>query len=273
MIARVKKIIESNGFLKRKYSNYVGNKVAKLQLEEFQQIVENLRRFKDIHKGQRCFIIGTGPSLTVEDLEKLKGEICFGSNRIFEIYPKTDWRPTYYMNQDLKLIEKYTNEIAALKADAKFLPVDAIKYFEESTDIDYFILKHKEFFPNKAEFSVDLCRFLGQGFTVTYGAIQMAYWMGFSEVYLLGIDHNYSISLDEKGRPVFKKGTKDYFEGSKASNKDLNLPRIAESTLAYYTAQDFVSKHEVFNVFNATRGGKLEAFPRVDLDEIIRKSC
>ena len=59
-----------------------------------------LKKYKNIHKGQRCFIIGTGPSLSVEDLEKLKGEITFGSNRIFEIYSQTDWRPTYYMNQD-----------------------------------------------------------------------------------------------------------------------------------------------------------------------------
>jgi hypothetical protein len=112
---------------------------------------------------------------------------------------------------------------------------------------------------------------MGQGFTVTYGAIQLAYYMGFSEVYLVGIDHNYSISLNEKGVPVMKDDVKDYFEGSKASNKGLNLPRIVESTMAYMTARKFADAHEGFTVYNATRGGKLEAFERVNLDEVLRK--
>jgi hypothetical protein len=99
----------------------------------------------------------------------------------------------------------------------------------------------------------------------------MAYYMGFKEVYLLGIDHNYSISLDEKGIPVVKEDVKDYFEGSKASNQGLNLPRVAESTLAYMTARRFADKHSNFAVYNATRGGKLEAFERVDLDKILSR--
>ena len=83
-----------------------------------------LKKFKNIHKGERCFIIGTGPSLTTGDLELLKDEICFGSNRIFEIYPRTSWRPTYYMNQDFKLIEKFHDEINALDVKAIFMPID-----------------------------------------------------------------------------------------------------------------------------------------------------
>ena len=94
--------------------------------------------------------------------------------------------------------------------------------------------------------------------------------MGFSEVYLLGIDHNYSISLNEKGVPVLNNDVKDYFEGSKASNKGLNLPRIVESTMAYMTARKFADKHADFNVYNATRGGKLEAFERVNLDDVLK---
>ena len=87
----------------------------------------------------------------------------------------------------------------------------------------------------------------------------------------MGIDHNYSISLDEKGIPVLKDDVKDYFEGSKASNQGLNLPRIVESTMAYMTARKFADKHPDFNIYNATRGGKLEAFERVNLDEILNR--
>ena len=230
-----------------------------------------LKKFKNIHKGQRGFNIGTGPSLTVEVLELLKDEICFGSNRIFEIYPRTSWRPTYYMNQDFKLLDKFADEIRALDVKAAFMPIDVREKYAASPLAHFFVLRHKEFYPGDAEFSEKLHHFLGQGFTVTYGAIQMARYMGFSEVYLLGIDHNYSISLNEKGNPVMNEGTQDYFKGSKASNQGLNLPRVVESTVAYMTARKYADRHPDFTVYNATRGGKLEAFERVKLEDVLAK--
>lgn len=249
----------------------------KNQLVSARQYLQNrstchqLKQFKNIHKGQRCFIIGTGPSLTTEDLELLKDEVCFGSNRIFEIYPRTTWRPTYYMNQDFKLIEKFADEISALEAKALFMPMDVREKFASNPLCRFFVLRHKEFYPGDAEFSENLHHYMGQGFTVTYGAIQMARYMGFSEVYLLGIDHNYSISLNEKGVPVMNNGVQDYFKGSKASNQGLNLPRIVESTMAYMTARKYADKHPDFAIYNATRGGKLEAFERVRLEDVLAK--
>ena len=237
----------------------------------YHSLCNKLKRFKGIHKGQRCFIIGTGPSLTIEDLENLNDEITFGSNRIFEIFPRTTWRPTYYVNQDFKLIDKFHEEINKIDCSHLFLPIDVRSKFEDRQNVSFFILRHKNFYPGDAEFSTHINRYIGQGFTVTYGAIQLAYYMGFKEVYLVGIDHNYSISLDEKGIPVLKDDVKDYFEGSKASNKGLNLPRIVESTMAYMTARKFADKHPDFNIYNATRGGKLEAFERVNLDEILNR--
>lgn len=235
---------------------------------------QRLKAFRNIHRGERCFIIGTGPSLTVEDLELLKDEICFGSNRIFEIYPRTDWRPTYYMNQDFKLIEKFADEINALDPRAIFLPVDVRERFADNPLARFFVLRHREFYPGDADFSEQLHFYLGQGFTVTYGAIQMARYMGFSQVYLLGIDHNYSVSLNEKGIPVVNQGVRDYFQGSTASNQGLNLPRVVESTRAYLTARRYADRHGDFQIYNATRGGRLEAFRRVALEDVLAgKRC
>ncbi len=233
-------------------------------------ICNELKKYKNIHKGERCFIIGTGPSLAPDDLDKLKDEITFASNRIYEAFSKTVWRPTYYVNQDCKLIRKFAREIKEIRVERKFLPIEARNLFLKEKDISYFVLRHKDFYPGDSDFSVRINRFLGQGFTVTYGAIQIAYYMGFAKVYLLGIDHNYSISLNEKGVPVVRNEVKDYFEGSKASNEGLNLPRVTESTMAYLTARKFADSHRRFAIYNATRGGKLEAFERVDLDEALR---
>lgn len=57
---------------------------------------EQIKKYKDIHQRERCFIVATGPSLTLSDLEVLKNEYTFGMNSIVKLFDKTDWRPTYY---------------------------------------------------------------------------------------------------------------------------------------------------------------------------------
>lgn len=116
-----------------------------------------------------------------------------------------------------------------------------------------------------------MSKFLGQGYTVTYGAIQMAIYMGFSEIFLLGIDHNYNIIRDAKGRPLKKDDSCSNYPQGMSNYVDMkNLPRIEESTIAYETAEKISRKMGV-RIYNATRGGKLDSFERVDFDLIKKK--
>src|SRR5690625_3210612 len=50
---------------------------------------ERLRYLKNKHKGEKCFIVATGPSLTIEDLEKLQNEITFSMNSICFAFDET----------------------------------------------------------------------------------------------------------------------------------------------------------------------------------------
>lgn len=68
----------------------------------YKQIAE----LRNSHEGERCFIIGNEPSLRAEDLSRIKEIPSFASNRIYEIYDLTDWRPTFYCIQDYEVIKK-----------------------------------------------------------------------------------------------------------------------------------------------------------------------
>ena len=61
-----------------------------------------LAQYKDIHNGKRIWLIGNGPSMTIDDLEKLheSHEICIACNRIYKIYDKTSWRADYLIMSD-----------------------------------------------------------------------------------------------------------------------------------------------------------------------------
>src|SRR5699024_7865108 len=81
-----------------------------------------IEALRNCHKGERCFIIGNGPSLRAEDLDKLKNEITFACNRINLIFDQTDWRPTYYCITDLALFHsREIQEEASDFADIKKL--------------------------------------------------------------------------------------------------------------------------------------------------------
>ena len=263
----IEKVIK-NKQVSRLVYNFLYACIAKRQYWKNREAFKKIRSLKGAFDGKRCFVIGTGPSLTISDLEKLRNEFTFGTNRIYELFDQTDWRPTFYVNQDSELIKKFKDRIAEVPSKYLFLPVDFKTLFVDDSRINYFVLKHKEYYPNMAPFSGDVSKYLSQGFTVTYGAIQIAVYMGFKEIYLIGVDHNYSIIRDAEGNIIKNETDSNYPKGMRDYINKGNLPRVVETTIAYDTAEK-VSKRMGFRIFNATRGGKLESFERIQLEDII----
>ena len=49
------------------------------------QSYRRFTRLHNVHRGQRCFIVGNGPSLNQTDLSLLRGEYTFTTNRAYLI--------------------------------------------------------------------------------------------------------------------------------------------------------------------------------------------
>lgn len=85
---------------------------------------QKLLALKDLHRGQHCFIVGNGPSLTIADLDRLQHEITFASNRITLAFEETKWRPTYYTLCDRVVAESnetMVRELSMTKIFAHFV--------------------------------------------------------------------------------------------------------------------------------------------------------
>lgn len=223
-----------------------------------------IKTIQNIHDGQRCFIVGNGPSLTISDLEKLKGETSFGTHRIYEIYKWTSWRPTYYCAQDHALIVNSFHEINNKILSQKYIALVETLRYPQILDAMYFNLKKEEYSDGFPGFSDDISNKIVSGSTVTYMCLQIAVYMGFKEIILLGIDHNYSRMIDQNGNLVNQKSITDHFSDN---DKSENIPRLDKSTLAYLAAKQYADSHRI-KIYNATRGGKLEVFERVDFDSL-----
>lgn len=251
------------------YMNYkrVSNKKKYAKTEDAKYI----RSLKDTKKGKRCFILGNGPSLTIDDLNKLKNEDTFAFNRIYFMFDKTDWRPTYYMCVDVGVLGMNLPTMEKLKLPNIILSDIARKSVEDSSNIHY-LYDYSRFKVNRWGFDrpyvsedvSDHCCFC---FTVTYDAIQLAIYMGYSEIYLLGVDHNYSVKTDSKGRITRDESVKDYFEGLEKTA--ITAMNYEATTAAFEAARRYADEHNIV-IKNATRGGKLEVFERIDFDSIIQ---
>lgn len=233
-------------------------------------IPSDISGFKDVHKGERCFIIGNGPSLKAEDLDKLKNEYTFAVNRIYLIFEQTDWRPTYYAIQDHKLVEKYKDEVSQLDLPVKFVATRAANDIKGGKGKYYYYNYVRRLFDGSApEFSEDISKQTYEGGTVTYLCMQLAAYMGFSEIYLLGNDFNYSVT--KTATDIVVNNVKDYFSDKYISNDENRFfPRLDLCEIGFEHAKKVLDEKGI-HIYNATRGGKLEVFPRVNFDQITFK--
>lgn len=231
-----------------------------------------MQSLKGKHQEERCFIIGNGPSLTVEDLDKLGNEITFASNRIFNIFEKTKWRPTYYLAVDSDFIKYNYETIKNIHSEYIFLSnIYQIPPNDKSKNVVY-INEYAKFPVNKwndtsSFISEDVSKVFSIGYTVTFTAIQLALYMGFKEIYLLGVDFNYSVVRDSKGRVKKNDNIEDYFDGKKYRSSVLNYNSVLH---AYEVANQYCRNHNA-KIYNATRYGKLEVFEKVILENVIKK--
>ena len=105
-------------------------------MEKVKNTPDKIKHFKNAHKGERCFIVCNGPSLTAQDLDKISREYSFGSNRIYNMFPYTKWRPTYYCEADpyvSKVIDKKDMDSILNGCNASFLNLRCCDDYPEGT--------------------------------------------------------------------------------------------------------------------------------------------
>lgn len=233
-----------------------------------------LQHFYNRYKGKRCFIIGNGPSLNEHDLSLMDGEYSFAVNSFYYKTRESGFRPTFFVVEDSSVIKENQQEIVDFEAPFKFFPSIYQSLHPKKPGTYFFNLNrgfYDKFSPNYAipRFSTDISKVAYCGQSVTYINLQLAYYMGFTEVYLIGMDFNYIIPKTHKREgDVLTSDTddpnhfhKDYF-GKGKTWKDPKLDRV----LMNYKMAGLVYECAGRKIYNATKGGHLEEFERVDYD-------
>lgn len=263
--------VKNSAFIRKLIKPYMDNKRKKdMQRYEHSEESARIKELKNKFEGKDCYIIGNGPSLKIKDLEMLRGKYTFAANRIYTLFDKTNWRPTFYTCVDPEAYKLFGPELMNMEAEYVFLDVTAKKYVgNEKKENLYYIYQYSEFTLNRWDstnpfINEDVSKFVSLGMTVTFVAMQLAIYMGFKRIYLLGVDHNYAKQVSRAGVVTEDKSKATYGEG--IIDTGIGIQYTDTTTEAYEKAQQYCQTHDV-KIYNATRGGKLEIFPRVSLED------
>jgi hypothetical protein len=223
---------------------------------------------------KRCFIIGNGPSLRQMDLTLLRDEVTFGLNRIYLAFPELGFTTTYLVSVNELVLEQCQQEMRAL-ALPKFITWRARRWFQGGSsdgsrgksptlflDTDY---------TGPEDFAARLDGRIFEGFTVTYVALQLAFLMGFQEAVLIGVDHNFQTKGPANATVVSSGADPNHFSPQYfGQGFRWQLPDLEGSERAYRLARR-AYENDGRRVLDATVGGKLTVFPRVDYTGLFQR--
>jgi hypothetical protein len=160
------------------------------------------------------------------------------------------------------VIQQSKAQIEALNC-CSFLSYRFAKDQIKPLDHIYFISagnKNHEF-----KFQTDITDTIFEGYTVTYVAMQLAYYMGFDQVFLIGVDHNYITKGSPNEQQLLSGSDPNHFDSNYFGNQQWHLPDLDGSEVSYQLAKYFYHRAGK-QIYDATLGGKLNIFPKIDFE-------
>jgi len=224
---------------------------------------KRLSKFWNKHKGESCFIICNGPSLNDIDLERINKHHSFGLNKIYLIFERVKLDLSYHVCVNPYVIKQGFREMEGLDCP-KFIAYKNIGQVNNYDEDVYFFMTGGRHF----SFSEDITRPIHGGHTVTFSALQIAFFMGFNTVFLVGADHDYSASGEPNELQTYRGNDVNHFDSRYFKDQEWQLPDLEASELAYRLA-DYCYRRDKRKIYNATPGGKLEIFERIPFDKAL----
>ncbi|HJV25555.1 MAG TPA: 6-hydroxymethylpterin diphosphokinase MptE-like protein [Aromatoleum sp.] len=215
------------------------------------------------HAGGRCVIVANGPSLNKMELGFLRSETVIGMNKIYLGFRKFGFYPRYYVAINAKVIEQSLNEIGAMNC-VKFIGSQGAMGRISEGPMTYLINTTTP----PARFCHDISRGVHEGFTVTHAALQIAYYLGFQEVVLIGLDHRYEFSgKPNEARTLDGPDPNHFSESYFGHGQRWDNPDLAHSEESYALAR-LEFQRAGRRIIDATLDGACPTFEKADYREL-----
>ena len=215
-----------------------------------------LQMLHNRHVGKRCFLIANGPSLNQMNLSFLKNEITIGLNKIYLGLHKFGFYPRYYVAINEKVIQQSYSEIKRMtsvkfiaKRSSDLLPEDALTYHIDTSD------------PPR-RFCEDINDGVHEGGTVTFAALQIAFYLGFQEVIIIGMDHRFQFTGLPNESMIMEGDDPNHFSSHYFKNGQAwDNPDLNQSEESYMLAKTIYEAHNKV-IIDATVDGACSIFKK-----------
>jgi hypothetical protein len=236
-----------------------GGAVAAGIARDMPRALPALESFRDIHEGERCFLVGNGPSLAALDLSKLRGELAFTVNRGYLAQRLGLPLTPYYLITDPLTYAPYAHEVRRASVGLRFYRADVFDLPEYTAAPDrepaIRVPFHRTPTMDEGYFAEDATRGLFRGFTVLLDAAQLAFMMGCRAVYVIGCDLDFS-----------QPDTHVYGTGPIEQQRRDVMPIPSVLRAMSVAAEAFRRRGRLFA--NAGVGGRLDTIPRVTFSSL-----
>lgn len=243
-----------------------------------------LRKLKNKYKGKKCFIFGNGPSLNKMELELFKHEYTWGANRGHFLYDKVSWRHKFFVRVDNRGFDDISVETQKMIHEQPettfFFPYSFLEesLIEPAANVYLYNEATRSTTSNYNAVSFNIPVWMPNVWTVTVAAILLAIYLGFKDIYLVGCDTSYIIpdsAILEADNPNELISTDDNDENhfdKRYLGKGIKWyhPHVERMIANYEQVKEACEKRNV-RIYNATVGGNLEVFPRVDYREALSR--
>jgi len=225
---------------------------------------KRLGALENVHAGERCFLLGNGPSLNETDLAKLRFEFTFALNRGYLKFNELGFPPSFLACINRHVLRQFGEELESQDC-LRFLKSTQSAILKQAPEQ---ILMPTIYRPGFARDPTR--RGVNEGGTVTFAALQLAYFMGFREVVLVGVDHRFA-SKGAPNRLVTSAGPDiDHFDPNYfGPGTEWQLPDLAASERSYRLARQ-VYEEDGRRIIDGTVGGELDVFPKQPFETIVR---
>jgi len=266
---------------------YLNSYIHFVRYKEF--LAKNIT-LKNLHNGKRCFLLGSGPSILNENLKPLKNEIVFALNNFcvhddFEeimsgnepkyyitapIHPpqtQDEWSRWFFdMEKRIPITTTLLLGLDKYPFNTKYI-TDKYKIFQKHKMYWYFsgIFISKDYIFSKSD--IQLQKLIWAASSVSTYAILTAIYMGFDEIYLLGVDHNYICISNEKEYRFYK--------NSIHQKDEINRMKLKRSDEIFGAANVFlenelIAENTEAKIFNCSEASLLNMFEKKSFLEVLK---
>jgi hypothetical protein len=230
--------------------------------------VFDLEKFKDKHSAEKVFMIGNGPSLSYNILDRLQGYTTIAMNNIALAFPHTDWRPTYYLNVTRSLRHDTYWQSLGMKAinaaEHSFIWARSILVLlKNAPDAGVTFLSCS----NSPMWYKDKTATISRWGSSMHAALQIAEYMRFGQIFLLGCDLGYQLGAGNELQAHFT----DNYLGPRKNSQIVGANLFVDEVRSYdaHVLASINLRKAGIHVYTCTKGPLTNMYNYVSFEDAL----